>query len=163
MIAACAVHVPVHRIPAHVVVIRQGHALPRRPPPKEKLWLQAGDAVRVSRPARFTFVLSGNRYTVPHAHFRLDCARVLLRSGRHASRPKLLAVRLTSGRVEIRAGGHARRALVLTPEMLALAKHAGTRFIVERNPSASRTRATTTNDPILAAKAKRPSLRITSR
>ena len=163
MIATCAVHVPVHRIPAHVVVTRHGHALPRRPAPNHTLWLQAGDAVRVARPARFVFVMGGNRYTVPHAHLQLICTRVLLRSGRHPDRPKLVAVRLSSGRIEVRAGSRARRALVLTPELLALAKHPGTRYIVERNPSARRTRTRTTNHPILAALAKRQSLRITAR
>jgi hypothetical protein len=163
MIAACAVHLPVHRIPAHVVVTRHGHALPRRPARKQKLWLQAGDTVRVGRPARFRFVDNGNRYTVPHGHLQLMCVRVLLRSGRHADRPKLLAVRLSSGRIEVRAAARARHALVLTREMLTLAEQRGTRFIVERNPSTRRTSATTTNDPFLAAAARLQSLRITVR
>ncbi len=163
MIAACAVHIPVPRIPAHVVVTRDGHALPRRPAHKQALWLQAGDAIRVARPARFTFVTDGNRYTVPHAHLSLVCTRVLLRSGRHPERPMLLAVRLTSGRIEVRAGHHARRALVLTPEMLTLATRGETRFVAQRNPSAHSTRATTSNHPILAAQARRQSLRITTR
>ncbi len=164
MIAACAVHIPVHRIPADVTVVRAGHALARRPPPGQPPpWLQVGDQVRVSRPARFSFVLDGNRYTIPHAHLTLTCARVLLRSGEHADRPKLLAVGLTSGRVEVRAGGRARRALVLTPEMLALAKHSDTRFVVERNPRARSTHAVTLGAPMIAARASLPSLRITER
>jgi hypothetical protein len=196
MIAACAVHIPLPRIPAHVTIVRDGRVVPRHPPktqrktrpttqpktqpktptsatptttrrPKpsqpSKPWLQTADEIRVTRPARLTFVLYGNRYTIPHAHLTLACARVLLRSGRHADRPKLLAIRLTSGRIEVRAGRRARRALVLTPEMLALAKTSGTRFAVERNPRARSTHATTKHVPMIAAEASLPSLRITER
>ncbi len=168
MIAACAVHIPLHRIAAHVTIVRGGHVVPRKPPkpPHTKPaapWLQAGDEIRVARPARLTFALDGNRYTIPHARLTLACARVLLRSGRDADRPKLLAVRLASGRIEVHAGRRARRALVLTPEMFALAKHAGTRFVVERNPRAKSAHATTKNVPMIAARASLPSLRITER
>ena len=106
MVAACAAHVPVARLPARVAVIRNGRALSPDPP----LFLQRGDEIRVSPPARFTFAYNGNRYRVNHGRVRLTCSRVLLDAGGRPRRPTLLAVRLLSGRVQVRAGGLSRRA-----------------------------------------------------
>jgi hypothetical protein len=164
VIAPCAVHVPVHRIPAHVVVIRAGRRLsrPLRAGKPGGLFLQRGDHIRVSAPGSFTFTLEGNRYRVEHGALRVDCRRLLLGPSR-TRRTTVLALRLQSGRVDVRAGAHARRALVLSPEMLTLATLARTRFVIERDPSARRTRAWTLGQPIAAAKASDQSLRITSR
>ena len=158
MVAACAAHIPLPRLPAHVEVIRAGQPLK----PDGGLFLQRGDQIQDTSPARFTFVYAGNQYRVVHGRIRLDCRRLLLGSGASPARPTVLAVDLLSGRVSVSAGGLARRALVLTREMLALATQPGTDYVVDRNPSASRTRAWTLNDPIVAASASDPALRIRS-
>src|SRR5690242_5422574 len=158
MVAACAAHIPVSRLPAHVEVIRAGQRLE----PNGKLFLQRGDQIQDGSPGQFTFTYAGNQYRVIHGRLRLDCRQLRLGAGASRRRPTVLAVHLLSGRVNVLAGGLARRALVLTGEMLALAKHRGTDYVVDRNPSASRTRAWTLNDPIVAASASDPALRIDS-
>ncbi len=156
MIAACTAHVPVAKLPAHVRVIRDGRALSARPG-----FLQAGDRIRVPRPAAFTFSYAGSSYTVWHGSVRLECRRVLLRPARAPA--AILAVGLDFGRVRVRSGIHARRALVISPEMLAFATVRGTTFIIERNQTTRSTRAFTHNHLIVAAKASDQTLRINTR
>ena len=158
MVAACAVHIPVPTLPAHVFVTRDGQRLPSA----GNLFLEQGDQIQDSSTARFTFAYAGNRYRVVHGRVRLECRRLELGSGARPPRATVLAVDLLSGQVKVQAGGRARRALVLTGEMLALARHPGTDYVVDRNPSASRTRAWTQNDPIVTASASDPALRIDS-
>jgi hypothetical protein len=195
VIAACAAHIPIPTIPAHVVVIRDGRRLtspprstggptppttrtagssstPRNvttptgpaPPPgtatPTSLFLQAGDRIRVARPAVFTFSYASNRFRIPHGQIRVDCRDLALNSTPNGPRTTLLAIRLQSGRVQVRSGVHARRALVLSPEMLAFATVRGTNFIVDRNPAARSTRASTLNQLIVAANASNQALRI---
>lgn len=152
MIAACNVQVPVPRLPAHAVVVRAGK---RAQPP-----LQRGDRIAVAAPSVLTFSYAGNRYRIPHAHLTLQCRRVLIAP--RTSVPMLTVV-LESGRVQVSAGPHAHRALVLTPEMLALAKRPGTNFIVTRNPAAPGTRAWTLDQTIIAARASYQALRVNDR
>lgn len=156
MIAACENHIPIRKLPAHVIVARAGARVKNGP----GLYLQRGDRVVVKAPAIFTFTYAGNRYRIPHAHLQLQCRRPLIAPRRHAS---VLAISLQSGRVKVRAGPHARRALVITPEMLAVAKRPRTNFIVTRNPAARGTRAWTLDRPIVAARANHQELRINSR
>lgn len=163
MIAACAVTVPIGRIPARVTIVRDGHALIRTPERRKPLALQAGDEVSVTAPARFTFRLRAVRYTVPQGRLRLVCVRVLVRPGPRPVRTQLLAVRLASGRIDVLAERRAGGAFVLTPEMLALATAPGSRFTAERNPSAGSTRLSRANAPVIAADAARQSLRILTR
>lgn len=169
MIGPCAAHIPVHRIPAHVTVVRNGRRLSAAPPAGAKrgraaqLFLERGDQIRVTPPARFTLTYAGNRFHIPHGELQLVCRRLLLDSGLRPSRLTMLALRLQNGRVEVRAVKRARRAVVLTPEMLALATGRDTRFVVERNPSARQTIAWTFDQPIVAARASNQALRITSR
>jgi hypothetical protein len=186
MIAACATHIPLHRIPAHVVVIRAGHKL--TPPSRgtgvpatgttttgtatapiapvrsaaSGLWLQAGDQVRVWRPATFTFSFDGNRYRVRHGWVRLDCRSVAIGRTANSRRTTVLAVDLRSGRVAVRSGARARRALVITPEMLAFSTMRDTSFVVKRNPTRHSTRTHTLNHRILAASASDQALRIST-
>jgi hypothetical protein len=168
MIPPCAIHVPVHNLPAHVRIVRGGRELkrvPRTPGAHGKpaaLFLQRGDQIRVSPPASFTFAYAGNRFRILHGRVRLDCRRLLLDSGVSPPRQTVLAVNLRSGEVKVRAGGLARRALILSPEMLALATNPRTNFVADRNPSANRTRAWTLDKPIVAARASDPELRIAS-
>lgn len=126
-------------------------------------FLQEGDQIRVSRPASFTFTYAGNRFRVQHGRARLGCRRALLGTGTTPPQATVLAVELDSGRIAVRAGGRPRRALVLSSEMLALATAPGTNFVVDRSPSARRTRAWTLDQPIVAAKASDQQLRITTR
>jgi murein DD-endopeptidase MepM/ murein hydrolase activator NlpD len=154
LIAACNTHVPLNRLPAHAIVIRAGVNL------HAPLSLQSGDQITDAAPSVLTFTYGGNRYRIPHAHLTLACRRVLI-----APRDKvpMLTVVLESGRVQVSAGPHPRRALVLTPEMLALAEHPSTHFIVARNPAAPGTRAWTLDQTLVAARASYPPLRINSR
>ncbi len=156
MLAPCAVHVPIRRLPAHVRVIRDGRPVPAAGRP----FLERGDEIDDAAPAHFTFSYAGNRYRVMHGRLRLDCRRLLLGSGASPPRATVLAADLRSGEVKVHAGGRARRALILTREMLALATHPGTNYVVDRNPSASRTRAWTLDEPIVTASAADPELRI---
>lgn len=158
MIAPCDVHVPVNRLPAHVRVIRDRQSLP----PGGSLFLQRGDQIQDSSPAHFTFSYAGNRYRVMHGRVDLDCRRLRLGGGASTPRTTVLAVDLQSGEVDVHAGALARRALVLTGEMLAIATHSGTNYVVDRNPTAARTRAWTLDDPIVTASAVDPAMRIDS-
>jgi hypothetical protein len=184
VIAACADHIPLRKVPAHVIVIRDGHRLhkpprarpnpPRAPTPPSsttgpaktvpvRLFLQAGDEIRVSRPGEITFAIAGNRYRVRHGVLRLGCRRALLGFSPSAPRTAVLAVDLQSGRVEVRSGLHARRALALTREMLAFATVRDTHFVVDRDPAANRTRAWTSDQRVVTAKASDQALRVNTR
>jgi hypothetical protein len=147
VIAPCAAQIPVHRLPARVMVFEAGQRLRGR-----AVQLRRGDRIIVTAPWRFTLSYAGNRYRIPHAHLRVGCRRVAHRW--------TLALVLESGRVNVRAGVHPHRALVATPEMLASASSSNTHFVVTRNPAARGTRAWTLDRPI---EAERGPLRITSR
>lgn len=160
MIAACAPPIPLPRIPVHVTVVRGGR--PYAPAPGVRPFLQAGDSVRVQTPAVLRFAFDGNRYRIAGGgEIGLRCARVdLARPRRRTSQTAVLAVTLTAGTVAVESGPHARRALVLSPEMLAFATAAGTRFTADRNPRTRATRASTDNLPIVAARTSDSRLRI---
>jgi hypothetical protein len=180
VIPACAIHIPLPRIPAHVVVIRDGRRLPshpKHPKPtgpagptrpvepakKHPLFLRAGDRIYVGRPGVLRFSYARNRFWVYHGELRLECRRLALNWRPRGPRTSVLAVMLRSGRVWLRSGAHSRRALVLTPEMLAFATNRRTDFAVERNPKARQTRAWTLNQPIVAAQSSDQALRINTR
>jgi hypothetical protein len=159
VIAPCVDHVPLKKIPAHVIVVRAGKRLHNRP----KLSLTVGDRIFVGRPAVFTFSYGGNRYRIPHASITLRCRS--LRIGRRADSvaKRLLVVDLESGEVRIRAGSHAREAVVVSREMLAFATIKHSNFIVKRNPATALTSAYTFDEPIITADARIPKLRINTR
>jgi hypothetical protein len=158
VIAACAVHIPLSRVPTHVRVIRDGRrlAVPVR-------FLQAGDTVRVTRPAVLRFAYDGNRFRVTHGQLQLECRRLRIETRAGSEWVGVLAVELRSGRVYVRAGRRARRALVLSREMLAFATAAETTFVVGRDPVVKRTRAWTLNRTIVVALPSRQTLRINAR
>lgn len=128
-----------------------------------KLFLQDGDWVRVTRPGFLKFSYAGNHYRMWHGVFHLKCRRLLLDSGVFPAHRTMLAVNLLTGRMYVRAGGLARQALVLTPEMLALATIPRTNFVVDRNPKARGTHAWTMDKAIVAARASSPKMRIRTR
>ena len=166
MIATCATHIPIPKIPAKVIVVRDGQRLATGPPPAttpSRPFLQEGDTILVTRPARFTFSYAGNRYRISRGIVHLECRAVALSARRRDARTTTLAVSLQSGRVRVRSGPHARRAFVLTDEMLAHATARATDFVVDRNPRARSTRAWTLNKLIVAAKASDQTLRINTR
>ncbi len=169
MIAACATHIPIPTIPAHVVVVRDGQPLTSAPGGSSPgttsagLFLAAGDRIRVSPPAAFTFSYAGNRFRLLHGQIELKCRRLALNARRNTPPTMVLAVDLDSGRIQVRSGGQPRRALVLSPEMLAYATVRGTDLIAERNPLAQSTRAWTLNHLIVAARASDQALRINTR
>jgi len=159
VIAPCVVHVPVKKIPAHVIVVRAGNRLHNQP----KLSLKVGDRIFVRRPAVFAISYGGNRYRIPHATVTLSCRS--LRIGGTAASPakRLLVVDLKSGEVRVRAGSHARKAVVISREMLGFATVKHSNFIVKRNPRTSLTSAYTLDEPIITADARIPKLRINTR
>lgn len=168
MIAACAVHIALHRIPAHVVVIRDGHRLvaPRRRkgrPRPPRLYLEAGDQLRVGRPAVLSLSYAGNRFRISHGSSTLQCRRLAIGPTPAAPRTGVLALELKSGRVRVRAGERPRRALVLTREMLAFALQRATNFVVDRNAGARRTRTWTLDQRLVVARTSDPALRIDTR
>ena len=67
MIAPCVFHIPLNKIPAHVVVVRGGRRL------RTGLFLRVGDRIFVRRPAALTFSYGVNRYWIPHATITLRC------------------------------------------------------------------------------------------
>jgi hypothetical protein len=159
MIAACAVHVPMPGLPAHVQVVRGGETLA----PSTVSFLGRDDEVRVSPGGLLTFSYAGNGYRVSPGRFRLTCRQVLLGRGATPRRQTILAMQLLSGRVRVSAGPLSRRALVVTDEMLTLATHRGTTYVVDRNPGTHRTRAWTLNQLIVAASAGEQTVRINAR
>lgn len=144
MLTTCATHIPLPRLPARVVIVGHGHRAGRT-------FLQAGDRVRVTAPARLRFRYGGNRFTIPHGIIELTCAN------------RALAVALHSGRVDVRSGAVSKRPLVVSREMLAFATAPATSFVVGRNPTSRATRAWTLNRPIVAARASDQHLRIDTR
>jgi hypothetical protein len=165
VIAACATHIPLPRIPAHVVVIRNGQRV-KSPPSTgrpQTVFLQRGDQIRVSIPGVLRFSYAGNRYRVRHGQLTVMCRKLAIGRNSRGPRTGVLIVSLRSGRVAVRGGRHPRRALVLTAEMLAFATYRGTSFVVDRNPAARRTQARTNDRPIVAARTSDPLLRINTR
>lgn len=141
-------------------VFRSGRRL--RPPPGQRVSLRVGDRIEATRRARLVLTYDGNSFRILHGEIRLVCRRVLLEAAKR--RTTVLAVSLRAGRLKVAAGaGHPRRALVITPEMLALATHRGTRFIVARKPHRRSTRAWTRNEPIVAARSADEELRVNAR
>ncbi len=160
----CAIQINVPRLPAHVRVVRGGRSLGAAAFRRAGGVLERDDEIKVAPPGRLTFSYDGNRYRIHHGRVRLQCSTVLLDAGKPAGRATVLAVDLRSGLVSVRAGdSHPRRALVLSPEMLALATNGGTAFAVERNPAAPGTRAWTFSEPFVAARASDQRLRIRTR
>ena len=157
MIAPCAAHIPLNRIPAHVVVVRGGRRL------HEGLFLRVGDRIFVRRPAALTFSYGGNRYRIPHATITLRCRSLRIGISAASRATRLLAVELESGEVRVRAGSHARKAVVVSAEMLGFATVKQSNFIVKRNPRTSLTSAYTLDEPIITADARIPKLRINTR
>jgi hypothetical protein len=157
VIAPCVAHIPLNKIPAHVVVVRGGRRL------HKGLFLRVGDRIFVRRPAALTFSYGGNRYRIPHATLTLSCRSLRIGITPASPATRLLAVDLESGEVRVRAGSHARKAVVVSREMLAFATAKHRKFIVKRNPRTSLTSAYTLDEPIITADARIPKLRINTR
>ena len=157
MIAPCVAHIPLNKIPAHVVVVRAGRRL------HNGLFLRVGDRIFVRRPAALTFSYGGNRYWIPHATITLRCRSLRIGISTASRATRLLAVELESGEVRVRAGSHARNAVVVSAEMLGFATVKHSNFIVKRNPRTSLTSAYTLDEPIITADARIPKLRINTR
>ena len=176
MFTPCTTHVPFLKVPAHVAFLRRGRRLhdpktitivKRRPglPPvrtsrRTKLYLQAGDQIRVAGPNVFTLTLDGNRFRVSHGIMRLRCR--LERIGATTMSPPAitLLLDLQQGSISVKAGSNTRRAAVLTPEMLAFPTQPGTHFNVTRNPQTGTTDAKTYDQPIITARASDEQLRV---
>lgn len=165
MIAACAVHVALARIPAHVAVIRDGHRLttPRRGGPPPGPYLQAGDQLRVGRPAVLALAIAGNRYEISSGSSTLACRTPAIGPRPSGPRTSVLALELTSGRVRVNTGVRSRRALVLSRELDAFAPQPATTFVVNRSAATERTTAWTLDRPIVVARGSDPALRIDAR
>jgi hypothetical protein len=192
VITACDTHIPIPRIPAAVLVLREGRALaslsnPSSPSAPNGSSQQGTSTVSETAapgtstppaPATTLFlqandqirVARGTTFTFSYEgnSYRLAHAKVALECRALALSPRspraiALAVSLRSGRVVVGAGVHARRALVVTPEMLAYATAPGTTFVVDRRRSARSTRAHTLGPLIVAARASDQRLRINAR
>jgi hypothetical protein len=96
VIAPCAAHIPLNKIPAHVVVVRGGRRL------HKGLFLRVGDRIFVRRPAALTFSYGGNRYLIPHATLTLSCRSLRIGITPASPATRLLAVDLESGEVRVR-------------------------------------------------------------
>jgi hypothetical protein len=153
----------VPKIPAHVVVIRDGRRLHNPSSSSRGVALRAGDEITVRRPGHLLLSYGRNRFWIWHGKIRLECRNLLLAPGSHPSRRKVLAVWLDSGRVKVLSGTSPRRAVVVSPEMVAMATIHGTGFIVTRRPREHSTHAWTQNKPIVAAETADQRLRINSR
>jgi hypothetical protein len=164
VIAACATHIPLPRIPAHVAVSRHGQpvAAPTGTP-GAGLFLQTGDDIRVGRLGMLVLSYAGNRYRVTHGEVRLECRDLALAPGSNPTLTGALAVRVLSGRVEVRSGTRARRALVLSSEMLAFATVPDTNFVVARSRAVRSTSSWTRDQPLVAASTGDQRLRVRAR
>lgn len=151
------------KIPAHVVVIRDGSPLRRPSSSSRGVELRAGDEIKVHRPGHLVLSYGGNRFWIWHGEVRLECRDLLLAPGSNQPRRNVLAVWLDTGRVKVLSGTSPRRAVVVSHEMVALATIRGTRFIVTRRPRERSTHAWTQNKPIVAAQTSDQRLRINSR
>jgi hypothetical protein len=187
---ACAIHIPLANVPAHVIVRRGGQRVIPPPrssggssstttttttatattttstaatPPPPSSFLEVGDEVFVKPRAHFTLSYAGNSFHILHGHFRLLCRNLALGSGHAGAKTSVLAIALQAGRVQVSSGTDPQRALVLTREILAFATARGTDFVVGRDPADSSSRTWTMNTPIVAAKAGDPALRINTR
>ena len=130
---------------------------------RQALFLQVGDQIWVSRPARLSFSYHGNRYRIPHGSVKLACRSLRIGPRESSRATRVLAVVLKSGKVKVRAGSRAREALVLSPEMLSFATAPNTNFIVERNPATGLTSSHTLDHAIIDSSARNPRLRIKTR
>ncbi|MFL5822400.1 MAG: hypothetical protein ACJ764_03050 [Solirubrobacteraceae bacterium] len=156
--AACAAHIPLTKVPAHVRVIRNGH------PRSGASFLRVGDEIRVRRPGHLVLSYAGNRFWIWHGQVRLRCRDLLLAPhARHGRRMHVLAVWIRSGRVKVLSGVNARRAVVVSREMLAYPTSRRTSFVVRRQPRAHSTQAWTRNRPIVAARTSDQDLRLDAR
>ena len=127
MLTACPTHIPLPRLPAHVVVVRHRHRLRRGAPIR---FLQAGDRVTVGAPARLRFSYGGNRFTIPHGAIELTCAG------------RALTVALHSGRVEVRSGRREPRGRSWSAASCSRSPpRAATTFVVGTQPKLARHRA----------------------
>lgn len=168
MIAACAVHVPLRGIPAHVVVIRDGRRLARpqhhrgssRPP---RLYLQAGDELRIGRRATLRLSIGANRLRIAPGSATLACRRLAIGPVPTDPRTGVLALELASGRVRVRAGPRSWRAVVVTRELQAFAPQPATTFVVERSARAKRSTAWTLDRRLVVDRASDPAVRIDTR
>ena len=156
---ACATQIPIPEVPAHVVLLHEGRPLDA----STTVELQAGDEIRVTDRAEFTFAFSDSRYRVGPGRVRLECRNLLLSPKRNGPSTRTLVVELESGRLSVESGSDPRHAAVFTPEMLAYAAVPGTRFVVSRDFAARSTLALSLNHAIVAAKASDQALRINSR
>jgi hypothetical protein len=168
VIAACADHVALRRIPAHVVVIRDGRRLvaPHRHKGASRaprLYLEAGDKLHIGRRTILRLTYAGNRFGIAHGSFTLACRRLAI--GPAPSRPRtgVLALELTSGRVDVRAGDRSRRAVVVSRELQAFAPQPATTFVVDRSPRAKRSTAWTLDRRLVVAPDSDPAMRIDTR
>ena len=164
MVAACATHIHLPTIPAHVIVIRDGHRLKPPSVQGQKRFLARGDEIRVRRPGHLSFSYGWNRYRIRYGDVRLVCRDVLVAPhARHHRRTRVLGVRLESGRLQVLSGVNPRRAVVMTPEMLTFPRARHTLFIVKRNGRQHSTRAWTLNKPIVSARTSDQNLRLNVR
>jgi hypothetical protein len=168
VIAACAAHVPLRRIPAHVVVIRDGRRLvaPHRRKGASRaprLYLKAGDELRVGRRTILRLSYAGNRFGIADGSFTLTCRRPAIAPAPRRPRTGVLALELTSGRVHVRAGDRSRRAVVLSRELQAFAPQPATTFVVERSARAKRSTAWTLDRRLVVARGSDPAVRIDTR
>ena len=176
MFTPCSAHIPYRTVPAHVAFVRGGHRLrdprtvkivrrrPGRPPVtttrRTKLYLQAGDQIRVAGPNVFTLTVGANRYRVPHGIIRLRCKAERIGTAATSPATTTLLPDLQQGSIGVKAGPNKRRAAVLTPEMLAFPTRPGTHFNVTRNPQTRTTDAKTYDNPIITARAGDEQLRV---
>ena len=165
MIAACAVHVPLRRIPAHVVVVRDGRRLarPHRRNGAPRLYLQAGDELRVGRRAILRLSYAGNRFGIADGSFTLACRRLAIGPAPRRPLTGVLALELTSGHVQVRAGDRSRRAVVVSRELQAFAPQPATTFVVDRSARAQRSTARTLDRRLVVARGSDPAVRIDTR
>jgi hypothetical protein len=166
VIAPCAVHIPINRIPAHVTIWRGRQRLrnPGRHVAGPRPWLQYGDVIRVVRPGSLRLSYAGNRFELRHAYSALICRQVTFEAGSHPRRAHVLALWLQSGLVSVRSGTlRPRGGLIVGPELIAYPTIGGTSMKVERNPYRKLTRAWTLNRPIIVTRPVNQTIRLISR
>ncbi len=127
MIAACAVHIPLRRLPAHVVVIRDGRRLVTSAPAHARPACTSARATNcASGRDDPPVVLRRQPLWSRGRQLHPDVPPARDRTVDHVEpRTGVLALEVTSGRVDVRAGDHSRRAVVVSRELHGVRAAAG--------------------------------------
>jgi hypothetical protein len=146
--------------PGATAVLRSGRPIPRRGG-NAKLYLATGDQIRDAGSQPATLSVGGVSYSLVRGQITLRCGPQRVGASADAPPANTLFLSVQRGTVTVAVGTTATRAVVSTPEMLAFATRAHTRFSVTRSPQTDATDARAYGGPIVMARPGDQSMRVT--